>query len=313
MDIVTNPPYGDLANKCLAHALRVHRPAKMAALLNLNFMCGFDDPDRRYVMDENPPSRVYVFTRRLPMMHRDDWDGNRASSQMNTGWFVWERNDDGSYGRGRGRWETIRIDWSAFDGVPALPPGEARHVDPPDGEAEDFSRETPRMTTGERVERDYARAMAWIGDRGLAAFTTGDFRRGLGLRDSVATALVDALAANGLIAAGDDGLWRAATPPEGARAAAGGENPSPSAAMASASPLPALLSSPTGGEVKAAPDLYTRAVALVRETRQTSPSMLQRRLAIGWEEASGLIERMTAEKVLPLERIGAGRARKAVA
>ncbi len=110
-DIVTNPPYGDVANAFLAHALRVHRPGKMAALLNLNFMCGFDDPDRRYIMDENPPSRVYVFTRRLPMMHRDGWEGPKATSQMNTAWFVWERNDDGSYGRGAGRFETIRVDW----------------------------------------------------------------------------------------------------------------------------------------------------------------------------------------------------------
>ena len=68
----------------------------MAALLNLNFMTGFDDPDRVFLMEACPPSRIYVFSRRLPMMHRDGWTGPTASSQMNTAWYVWERNDDGS-------------------------------------------------------------------------------------------------------------------------------------------------------------------------------------------------------------------------
>jgi hypothetical protein len=54
----------------VAHALRVHRPRKMALLLNLNFVCGFDDPERRFAIDANPPSRIHVFTRRLPMMRR---------------------------------------------------------------------------------------------------------------------------------------------------------------------------------------------------------------------------------------------------
>lgn len=113
MDIVSNPPYGSDANACLAHALRVHKPRKMAALLNLNFMCGFDDPDRAFVMHENPPSRVYVFTRRLPMMHRDGWNGPEASSQMNTAWFVWEQNPDGSYG---GQWP-VRGDPDRLEGL----------------------------------------------------------------------------------------------------------------------------------------------------------------------------------------------------
>ena len=41
-------------------------------------------------MEEWPPARVHVLSRRLPMMHRDGWDGPKASSQMNTAWFVWE-------------------------------------------------------------------------------------------------------------------------------------------------------------------------------------------------------------------------------
>ncbi len=110
-DIVTNPPYGDMLNAFVAYALRVYQPRKMALLLNLNFLCGFADDDRNFVMDDCPPARVYVFKRRLPMMHRDGWDGNKASSRMNTAWFVWERDEAGNYGSA-----TIvrRVDWKDF-------------------------------------------------------------------------------------------------------------------------------------------------------------------------------------------------------
>lgn len=110
-DIVTNPPYGEALNSFIAHALRVHRPAKMALLLNSNAYFGFEDPDRVFIMETCPPSRRYAFSRRLPMMHRDGWDGEKASSQMNTEWFIWERQVDGSYGN-----TTVsrRVDWADF-------------------------------------------------------------------------------------------------------------------------------------------------------------------------------------------------------
>jgi hypothetical protein len=123
-DIVTNPPYGDILNAFVAHALRVYRPRKMALLLNLNFLCGFADDDRNFVMDDCPPARAWVFRRRLPMMHRDGWDGNKASSRMNTAWFVWERQEDGTYGS---QTITKRVDWRDY-----LPEG----VDVADAESE---------------------------------------------------------------------------------------------------------------------------------------------------------------------------------
>jgi predicted Rdx family selenoprotein len=119
-DIVTNPPYGAVLNAFVAHALRVHRPRKMALLLNLNFLCGFEDPERCFVMDECPPARIHVFTRRLPMMHRDGWEGPHASSSMNTAWFVWERDADGGYA---GPTIVNRVDWKDFEDVAALRPG----------------------------------------------------------------------------------------------------------------------------------------------------------------------------------------------
>jgi hypothetical protein len=117
-DIVTNPPYGTDLNAFVAHALREHRPRKMAMLLNLNFVCGFDDPDRNFVMDEMRPARIHVFTRRLPMMHRDGWTGPEASSRMNTAWFVWEEPHE------RSARETVinRVDWQQLLGqTPQLP------------------------------------------------------------------------------------------------------------------------------------------------------------------------------------------------
>ncbi|MBZ5760261.1 SAM-dependent methyltransferase [Rhizobium sp. VS19-DR104.2] len=113
-DIVTNPPYGELLNRFVAHALRVHRPRKMALLLNINFLCGFEDLEREFAMDDNPPSRIIVFKRRLPMMHRDGWDGPKAASRMNTAWFVWELNEAGIYA---GEMRISRVDWKKF--VPA--------------------------------------------------------------------------------------------------------------------------------------------------------------------------------------------------
>lgn len=123
-DIVTNPPYGTDLNRFVAHALRAHRPRRMALLLNLNFLCGFDDPDRNLAMDEHPPETILVFTRRLPMMHRDGWDGPEASSRMNTAWFVWELDEatDSYDAAGRRGTQLVRVDWKTFVGAAAMGP-----------------------------------------------------------------------------------------------------------------------------------------------------------------------------------------------
>ena len=209
-DIVTNPPYGDVANAFLAHALRVHKPRKMAALLNLNFMCGFDDPDRVFLMHDNPPSRVYIFSRRLPMMHRDGWEGPKASSQMNTAWYVWERNDDGSYGLGNGTFETIRVDWERYQSAPLLAPGIGGHVGPIvfdyHDDDEDFTRTTPRKTLDERVDEERARALIWAAEHD--GFDSIELRRGIGVRPSTADALIETMRSAGHVRAADEaGRW----------------------------------------------------------------------------------------------------------
>jgi|GEM_PF-263144 len=199
-DIVTNPPYGEVLNDYVAHALRVHKPRKMALLLNWNFFCGYADEARNFAMDEQPPARVYVFKHRLPMMHREGYEGPKASSRMNTAWFVWERREDGSYGD-----TTIvkRVDWKEFEDAAALQPGEGGNAS--GVHFDEFNRQTPRKTVDERVEEEFVRAFEWMKD--LEPFDVVKFRQGVGLRQSVAAALIDALAANGLIEPTSDGQW----------------------------------------------------------------------------------------------------------
>lgn len=121
-DIISNPPYGETMNAFIAHALRVHRPRKMAMLLNINAMCGFKDADRNFWMDEWVPARIFVFSRRLPMMHRDGWTGPEASSQMNTAWFVWEQRGERPE-HPYGRLTTVfRVDWKDWQDRPPLSP-----------------------------------------------------------------------------------------------------------------------------------------------------------------------------------------------
>lgn len=119
--IVTNPPYGAALNGFAAHALREHRPAKLALLLNLNALCGTGDADRNFWLDDRPPARVLVMSRRLPMMHRDGWTGPLASSRMNTAWFIWRRAvpyddvDKAPHPYGA-MTELVRIDWKNASG-----------------------------------------------------------------------------------------------------------------------------------------------------------------------------------------------------
>jgi hypothetical protein len=201
-DIVTNPPYGEVLNDFVAHALREHRPRKMALLLNLNFLCGFADEARSFVMDENPPARVYIFKRRLPMMHREGWDGPKASSRMNTAWFVWERRDDGGYGD-----ETLmrRVDWTDYVDADARSPGAGGHVV---GAyfVEDFTRETPRKTLDERLDEERERSLTWL--RGRTDFDRPELRRAIGMRESVAEALISEFIGAGIVGQADaDGRY----------------------------------------------------------------------------------------------------------
>jgi hypothetical protein len=301
VDIVTNPPYG-IANAFLAHALREHKPRKMAALLNANFMFGFEDYDRNFVMSINPPTRVYLNIHRLPTMHRDGWEGNKASSQMNTAWFVWERNDDGSYGIGENRFESIRVNYSDYETAAPLPPGAGGNVGPMvfGKSREEPKRTTPLKTIDQRVEEEFERAMLWI--KHLEPFDLRRFRNNVAVRDDVAKALLDAMQANGLIDDAGDGKWIISS--KGISTAIN------VAAFVAVRDLKAGKSKCAQNfeqmaERSEIDPLYQSALDLVRRTGRASTTLFKKELGLGFNKASGLIERMQADGfVSPFDAAG---------
>jgi hypothetical protein len=83
--IVTNPPFKlaqQFAEKAIAEVPYV------ALLLRLSFL---ESVSRKSFFNKHPPSRVWISSRRLPMMHRHLWDGPQAPSNTCHAWFIWHR------------------------------------------------------------------------------------------------------------------------------------------------------------------------------------------------------------------------------
>lgn len=87
--ILTNPPF-QIVNKFIAHALDLSPRVIMLARLAL-----LESVARTEILEYRNLARVHVFRNRLPMMHRDGWDGPRASSAVAYAWFVWDRDHRG--------------------------------------------------------------------------------------------------------------------------------------------------------------------------------------------------------------------------
>ena len=83
--IVTNPPFR-LAQQFIEHGLRL--VPKVVMLLRLSFL---ESERRSPILDSGQLARVWVFRNRLPMMHRNNWKGPRASSAIAFAWFVFLR------------------------------------------------------------------------------------------------------------------------------------------------------------------------------------------------------------------------------
>lgn len=88
--IITNPPF-KLADQFVRHAL-VLCP-KVIMLLRLAFLEGSRRTD---ILDDGRLARVYVFKNRLPMMHRDGWEGKTSTSTTAYAWYCWDRSFCGS-------------------------------------------------------------------------------------------------------------------------------------------------------------------------------------------------------------------------
>jgi hypothetical protein len=97
--IVTNPPF-KLAEEFVEHALDLC--PRVVMLLRLAFL----ESDRRTgILEGRGLARIYVFRKRLPMMHRAEWQGPKANSGMAFAWFCWDREHHGPVTVHRISWE----------------------------------------------------------------------------------------------------------------------------------------------------------------------------------------------------------------
>jgi hypothetical protein len=100
--IVTNPPF-KLAAEFVA--LGLQRAPVVVMLLRLAFL----ESDRRSdILDDGRLARVWVYRKRLPMMHRDGWEGRKANSGMAFAWFVWDRGHSGPADLRRLSWDRVQ-------------------------------------------------------------------------------------------------------------------------------------------------------------------------------------------------------------
>jgi hypothetical protein len=90
--IVTNPPYSLCGRRApfVAHALEL--VPRVVLLLRLQFLEGIL---RGPLLDRGGLARVHIFRGRLPMMHRDGWEGPKSTSQTCFAWFSFDRTHCG--------------------------------------------------------------------------------------------------------------------------------------------------------------------------------------------------------------------------
>jgi hypothetical protein len=101
--VVTNPPYA-IANQFIRKAVEWF--PYVAMLLSVGFLEGYDNPHRNWLLDDSGYlARVYFFKRRLPRMHRDDWQGPKAAPTVFYAWLVWDWNHKGPATMHRITWE----------------------------------------------------------------------------------------------------------------------------------------------------------------------------------------------------------------
>src|SRR5262245_19373396 len=99
--IITNPPFM-IAEKFVSHSL------ELAPLVIMLARLAFLESERRtLILEGRGLARVHIFRNRLPMLHRDGWQGRKASTGMAFAWFVWVRNHTGPITLDRISWGTI--------------------------------------------------------------------------------------------------------------------------------------------------------------------------------------------------------------
>lgn len=86
--VITNPPY-KLAVQFAAKA--ISEVPYVALLLRTNFL---ESTSRKPFFKAHPPARVWISSRRLPMMHRENWEGPKSPSNTCYAWFVWDAKSE---------------------------------------------------------------------------------------------------------------------------------------------------------------------------------------------------------------------------
>jgi len=106
--IITNPPFKHAAAMI---EKAVDMVPYSAWLLRLQFL---ESVDRMVFFRNNPPARVWVSSRRMPMMHRLDWSGPISTSNICYAWFVW---DDRTTKKKQFDWFDWKDHWQELNGV----------------------------------------------------------------------------------------------------------------------------------------------------------------------------------------------------
>jgi hypothetical protein len=84
--IVSNPPY-KLAQEFIQKVIDEGCPYH-AWLLRLNFL---ESIRRKPFFEGQPPSRLWVSSRRLPQMHQYGWAGRETSANACYCWYIWDK------------------------------------------------------------------------------------------------------------------------------------------------------------------------------------------------------------------------------
>ena len=88
--IVMNPPFR-FAKECVDRA--VSYAPQVYVLLRLAFL---ESEGRHRWFKEKGLCRIHLFSNRLPMMHRDGWDGPKSTSTTPFAWYYFERGFTGN-------------------------------------------------------------------------------------------------------------------------------------------------------------------------------------------------------------------------
>lgn len=89
-NIITNSPY-QWGQKFVERAFEL-TTRKVAMLFRLAFL---ESQERKPMFESIPPARVWVFSKRLPRMHKFGYEGKKSTSMIAFAWFVWDHHYQG--------------------------------------------------------------------------------------------------------------------------------------------------------------------------------------------------------------------------